>query len=96
MARKSFTNDNPALRFITDPEEKTEEPAARPRTPSKPKATPREFKLNPEYIETKTRRVQLIMQPSLYDRVKAAADKEGISVNEYIHAILDDATKAKK
>lgn len=55
---------------------------------------PEGYKLNPLYIETKSKRVQLVLQPSLYKRVKAAADKENLSFNEYCHRLLDEATKA--
>lgn len=41
--------------------------------------------------EAKTRRVQLVMQPSLYRRVREASCAEGLSVNEYCHRVLEDA-----
>lgn len=53
---------------------------------------PEGYKINPLYIEVKSKRVQLVLQPSLYTRVKAAADKKGLSFNEYCHRILDNAT----
>lgn len=52
---------------------------------------PEGYKANPKYIETKSKRVQLLMQPSLYERVKMQADESGLSVNECIHALLDEA-----
>ena len=58
-----------------------------------PATVPKGYKINPLYVETKTKRLQLVMQPSLYERVKAAADKEKLSVNEFIHRTLDLATK---
>lgn len=54
---------------------------------------PEGYKLNPLYVETKSRRLQLVLQPSLYDRVKAGAAAAGLSVNEYVHQILDTATR---
>lgn len=85
MAKKSF-KDNPALQFITNTEE-TEREA------TESKAAPEGYKLNPLYIETKSRRLQLVLQPSLYNRVKEKAQGAGLSVNEYIHQILDEATR---
>ena len=38
--------------------------------------------------EKKTKRVQLIMQPSLYARLKREADEENTSFNNYIHDLL--------
>ena len=83
MPKKSF-KDNPALQFISTTEEQ-------PTTGSTGKP-PKGYKVNPLYVETKSRRLQLILQPSLYARVKAQAKAEGISVNEYCHRILDEAT----
>ena len=37
-------------------------------------------KREPFYVERKTRRVQLVLQPSLYERVKARAKVRGLSV----------------
>ena len=48
--------------------------------------------MNPMYVETKSRRLQLVLQPSLYERVKKAAQNSDLSVNEYVHQILDQAT----
>lgn len=94
--KKSFIGDNPALQFIStaEPEETQQEerktPPAQPRPAEKP---PEGYKLNPLYVETKSRRLQLVLQPSLYERVKAGAAAAGLSVNEYVHQILDNATR---
>lgn len=56
---------------------------------------PEGFKANPIYVETKSRRIQLLMQPSLYDAIKTKATAEGVSVNELIHTILEKAIKGK-
>ena len=106
MAKKSFINDNPALRFITEaeqPEEQETRPAPKQtvkaptrspsRSTSKAKNDEPRYKLDPKYIETKSRRVQLVMQPSLYNKIKQAASKQDISVNEFIHKTLEDALK---
>lgn len=84
--------DNPALQFISTPKPapKQEEPKPKARRENDP---PEGYKLNPMYIETKSRRLQLVLQPSLYERVKEAAQAKGVSVNEYIHNILDIATR---
>lgn len=44
----------------------------------------------PLYIEKKTQRVQLVLQPSLYKRAQKAAKKQKISFNEMVHQILDN------
>lgn len=44
-----------------------------------------------QYIETKTKRLQLVLQPSLYKKLKENAKKSGLSVNEYVHRVLKAA-----
>lgn len=39
--------------------------------------------------ETKSKRIQLLIRPSLYNRARAAADHAGISFNEVIHVALE-------
>ena len=91
MGKKSFKDNlNPAMQFISAPIEA--EPEERPR-PDKP---PEGYKLNPLYIEKKSRRLQLLIQPSLFGKVKARADREGKSVNELIHSILEDETREEQ
>lgn len=92
MPKKSF-KDNPALQFITtaEPEpQPADQPEQTTRATDKP---PAGYKMDPRFVEIKSRRLQLVLQPSLYDRVKAKAAAAGISVNEYVHQILDNATR---
>lgn len=76
--------------------QKTDEPAQESTKANAPVSNsntpPAGYKMNPMYVETKSRRLQLVLQPSLYDRVKKAAQNSGLSVNEYVHQILDQAT----
>lgn len=51
------------------------------------------FKINPLYLEKRSRRIQLVVQPSLYEAIKAKATAEGVSVNELIHTILEQTVK---
>lgn len=46
----------------------------------------------PQYVEKKDKRVQFVFQKSLYERVKRAAGKRNLSMNEYVHQILNHAT----
>lgn len=92
--KKSFIGENPALQFISTAETETQPPEEKTITMPQPTEKPPEgYKLNPLYVETKSRRLQLVLQPSLYDRVKAGAAAAGLSVNEYVHQILDNATR---
>lgn len=93
---KSFKSDtNPAMSFISqesiDKVDGTEEGATTP-TGGKKKA-PEGYKPNPEFIETKSKRVQLLVQPSVYEAVKAKAKAKGISTNEAINEALREYTE---
>lgn len=84
MAKKDFSNiATPALQFISNQD--TEQPEK--------DTTPEGYKVNPAYIEKKSRRLQLLMQPSLYDLLKTRAVEEGTSVNNLIHELLEEAVK---
>lgn len=58
---------------------------------------PEGMKLNPayieKYIEKKTRRVQIVLQPSLYEKAKAKAKEQGKSFNDYVHGLLESDIK---
>lgn len=45
---------------------------------------------NPFYIEKRSRRVQLLMQPTLYEKIRLRAIKEETSVNDVINNVLID------
>ena len=82
---------------------------SKPEPPAKKKAAPlpglkKEVKLKepadklagfaPEAAAGKrTKRVQLVMTPELYDRTKAAADRAGISFNEFINQLCNKVTQ---
>ena len=76
-AKKTF---NPALGFISQPEVKSEQEAIYEIVP---------MKKNPLYIETKSKRFNVLMQPTLHKRLKSLADEKGISLNELIHSTLE-------
>lgn len=89
MSKKSFKTDliNPAMQFISTP-------AERPATPAlKTTDAPNGYKVNPLYIETKSKRLQLLVQPSLLEKLRSRAKAEGESVNNLIHSILEKGLK---
>ena len=88
MAKKSFKADlaNPAMQFISTTTEETAEPAEKTVAPA-----PEGYKVNPLYIEKRSKRLQMLLQPSLYDKLKARAEGEGCSVNDTLHRILEEA-----
>ena len=54
------------------------------------KEVPKGYKSNPEYIETKSKRLQLLIKPSTHEKLKSIADQKNISVNELINKILEN------
>lgn len=89
--RKSFKAElNPAMQFISTPTEEREADATTVTAPA-----PEGYKVNPLYIEKRSKRLQLLVQPSLYDKIKAQADGEDCSVNDLIHRVLEEAVKGE-
>lgn len=95
MAKKSFTGiSNPAERFISMPEVEEQrtvntstEPETRPAMGEKP---PKGYKYNPLYVETKSRRLQLLVKPSVHEAIKERASTLGVSLNELVNTILQE------
>ena len=90
---------NPTLQFIEQQEPEgipTGQPERRPAKKSTASGTQRiapARRAVPEYEETKSRRLQLLLTPSLYEAIKDKAAKERLSVNEYINSELKKATE---
>jgi len=82
MAKRDFKN-NPALQFISNaPQEEPQPPEVHEDQP------PKGFKVNPMYIETKSKRVQILVQPSIFETLDRIARAKGISRNEAINEAL--------
>lgn len=87
---------SPAAQFFDKAEETTEpaaETAADPDGADTAPAVlvpPEGYRVDPRFIEKKSQRVQLVMQPSLYKRAQRAAKKQKISFNELIHQLLNE------
>lgn len=84
MAKKSFIeNLNPAMQFIsTAPQEPAREPDQQEPTPSRP------------HFEAKSRRLQLLIAPSLHEKLKAKVEAgEAKSVNDLVNSILEKALR---
>ena len=82
---------DPLLQFISAPREQgtaTEQTAAEhtaadaePTTTTEP---PEGYKVNPLFVEKKTKRAQIVLKPSLYDKAKEASQAAGLSFNDYV------------
>lgn len=86
MVKKDFKG-NPSLVFISKESiDKVDGETANNRK------APEGYKVNPKYIETKSKRVQVLIQPSLYAEAKAVSKELGISLNDFIHRAVQEAT----
>lgn len=50
---------------------------------------PEGYKVNPLFIEKRSKRIQLIMQPSVFERAKAKAEQNDKSFNDYVHSLIE-------
>lgn len=90
--KKSFRdkiNLNPTIQFISNAKEEAVTQQEISDTSAVSKVPPKGYKLNPLYVETKSKRLQLLVQPSIFKKLKDKAKEEGRSVNDLIHSILE-------
>lgn len=86
MSKKDFSGvKNTALAFIS------EETIERAEEEEKPARTQK--RAHRKRKETKTRRVQILVQPSVYEAIQKKAEREGTSVNEAIIQAIKKYTK---
>ena len=105
--KKSFKkNINPAMQFISRPQEA---PAATQTAPTGNTASGQQngsahsdrpdqtvhTPMNSPFPETKSKRLQLLLQPSLLEKLKQTAYAKGRSVNSLVHEILKEAMEAE-
>lgn len=91
MTKKEFKGiENPVMQFISqksiDRAEAAEEAAERPEARPAPVRYRRR--------EPKSRRLQLLIKPSLYARIVAKADADDNSINDTVHSLLEAALTA--
>ena len=95
--KKRFTQSSPAMAYINIPEAEVEDKAHAATTKTTTNAKPRanslqqvrtKVMMTPKDAETKSRRVQILLQPSVYDAVKQLAEENNTSVNDTINTIL--------
>lgn len=86
-------NENPAMKFIgqknynNDQQEQVSESIL---LKINHNISENKVKLNMLHVETKSRRLNMLIQPSLHEKIKSIAQERGDSVNETIHKILQE------
>lgn len=101
MAKKSFmTSDNPAMQFISAPApasaaDVSAASAAESVTAADPVMTAEQseasdiFAIPPKSSEHKSKRAQLLMTPSLHEKVAKKAASLNMSFNELVNIVLE-------
>ena len=100
MAKKSFmTSDNPAMQFISASAPETAAsvsavnvsaaPGAEPVTAAVQSEASDIFEISPKSSEHKSKRAQLLMTPSLHEKVAKKAASLNMSFNELVNIVLE-------
>ena len=100
MAKKSFmTSDNPAMQFISASAPETAAsasavnvsaaPGAEPVTAAEQSDASDIFEISPKSSEHKSKRAQLLMTPSLHEKVAKKAASLNMSFNELVNIVLE-------
>lgn len=100
MAKKSFmTSDNPAMQFISASAPETAAsasavnvsaaPGAEPVTAAEQSEASDIFEISPKSSEHKSKRAQLLMTPSLHEKVAKKAASLNMSFNELVNIVLE-------
>lgn len=82
MAKKSFKGDNPAMAFINS-------------TPDQPKGT-QGTQHTYKAQEARSKRLNLLLTPSLHEGLTRIARVEGTSLNELINVVLEKHAQQNK
>lgn len=90
---KDFKNENPAMAFISRTSPEVEN--VRENADFEENRPPKGYKRDPKYVETKNRRVGVLMQPSVFERLKDLAFEKHISVNEAINEAVQQYLEPK-
>lgn len=102
MAKKSFMPENPALQFIAAQEEITQTDNKHPiqatdqiissaeNGPQSSHARQLLSSIKSASSEGRSRRVQLLMRPSVHKKLQELAKNSNVSVNEMLNSIIED------
>lgn len=84
--KKDFKAINPAMQFISRPAELEAQAAAEEAAPAR--SSTAEVEDDQGEMELKSRRLQLLIRPSIHAALKAEAKQKRTSVNDLINTIL--------
>ncbi len=83
MSKKKFnTGENPALQFLTQPQEEKQV-----NTDLFVTDIPEGYKL---VLETKSKRMNLLLRPTVHQKGLERAKQEGLSFSDYVHKLIEN------
>lgn len=102
--KKNFKQhiSNPAMQFISTPLESPKESIKKSEIKTTgqklsketiTKEKPHGYKIDHRYVETRSKRMQILITPSLNEKLKSRAAAEGRSVNDLINILLENKLK---
>lgn len=86
----AFFSSVQAEHIVPEPQKKPAPVDPAPQAPDTPEVRAERINVRKDPDEIRSRRVQLLMQKSLYKKAKAHCKKRGISFNEYIHQVIEE------
>lgn len=84
---------NPAMTFISKPEPEPQtgpEPERQAAEPTPREPEPQAQRYTPHRREAKTRRMQILVKPSTYERLREKAEAEYTSLNDLINNAIEE------
>ena len=88
--RKRIIEGSPVAELLGEldaPKQQKEERTKAEGTPSK---APTGYKLDPRYVETKTARLQLVLKPSVADKLRKYCKAHKVSVNDFVGSMIEE------
>ena len=96
--KKNFKTD-PTTFFMSEPASAPDQTTAQPQNQDQTSAAPDQFSVPMGYKivqESKSRRLQLLVRPSVLAALRRICDAEGTSVNEKINQLIESYVKGKE
>ena len=93
---KDFKSENPAMAFISNISKKAQVAKDQRYPEVEQRRPPKGYKMDPKYVETKSKRVGILIQPSVLEQLKGLAFERHISVNEAINESIQQYIKTSK
>ena len=99
MAKKTFIRKESVEKFLTPPEDNVEDQKEeRPPNKTDFESIPMtiEDAKKRGHVETKGKKFQMLIQPSVFNKIKKMAVDNNVSINKFMHSLLEKAIEDDK